>query len=114
MHAHAHDFRSEIAKTEAAKADHVLRNWRTAPLSARERAICDYAAKLCGKPGSVVPDDLAPLRAAGLDDATITDVVQVVAYFCYINRIAEGLGVDPEPFMPVRHARGGPGDHSGA
>ena len=108
MHAHAHDFRSEIAKTEEEKADQVLHDWRSAPLSPRERAICDYAAKLCGKPGSVSEADLEPLRAVGLDDATITDVVQVVSYFCYINRVAEGLGVDPESFMPPRDgAHGG-------
>lgn len=40
---------------------------------------------------------LVPLREAGLDDRAIHDATQVVAYFAYINRIADGLGVDPEP-----------------
>ncbi len=44
--------------------------------------------------------DVGTLRATGLDDTTINDAAQVVAYFNYINRIADGLGVDPEPDMP--------------
>ena len=38
----------------------------------------------------------------GLDDAAIHDVIQVVAYFNYINRIAEGVGTDPEPEWATR------------
>jgi alkylhydroperoxidase family enzyme len=41
--------------------------------------------------------DADALRAAGWDDRAIHDAAQVVAYFNYINRIADGLGVDPEP-----------------
>jgi alkylhydroperoxidase family enzyme len=41
--------------------------------------------------------DVAALRAAGVDDAAIHDAAQVIAYFNYINRVADGLGVDPEP-----------------
>ena len=37
------------------------------------------------------------LREAGWDDRAIHDGCQVIAYFNYINRIADGLGVDPEP-----------------
>ena len=37
------------------------------------------------------------LRAHGLDDAMISDAIQVIAYFNYINRVAEGVGTDPEP-----------------
>ncbi len=50
----------------------------------------------------MVEEDLAPLRAAGLDDRSIHDAVQAISYFCYINRVAEGLGVDLEPGMPPR------------
>jgi len=47
-------------------------------------------------------DDLAPLRGVGLTDRDIHDAAQVVAYFNYITRIAEGLGTDLEPEMPAR------------
>jgi alkylhydroperoxidase family enzyme len=39
------------------------------------------------------------LRTLGLDDVAIHDAAQAVAYFSYINRIADGLGVDLEPEM---------------
>ena len=44
--------------------------------------------------------DLEELRAAGLDDAALHDAVQVIAYFNYINRVADALHVDLEPGMP--------------
>jgi len=48
------------------------------------------------------PEDLTPLREAGLTDADIHDAVQVIAYFNYINRVADALGTDLEPEMPPR------------
>jgi alkylhydroperoxidase family enzyme len=42
---------------------------------------------------------VSALRNAGLSDAEIHDGVQVAAYFNYINRVADGLGVDLEPEM---------------
>jgi alkylhydroperoxidase family enzyme len=41
--------------------------------------------------------DVAALRAAGFDDAAIHDAAQVIGYFNYVNRVADGLGIDPEP-----------------
>ena len=43
--------------------------------------------------------DLDLLRAEGFDDEAIHDATQVVAYFNYINRVAEALGVEPEDFV---------------
>ena len=52
--------------------------------------------------------DADALRAHGLDDPTIHDAIQVIAYFNYINRIAEGVGTDPEPeWQPPTHPPGG-------
>ena len=42
-------------------------------------------------------DDVAALRRHGFDDAAIHDAVQVVALFAYYNRLADCLGIDPEP-----------------
>jgi alkylhydroperoxidase family enzyme len=47
----------------------------------------------------VTPEDLRTLRGQGLSDRDILDTVEVISYFNYINRIAEGLGIDPEPEM---------------
>lgn len=46
------------------------------------------------------PGDITRLRSAGLDDRAIHDATQVIAYFNYINRIADALGVEPETFIP--------------
>ena len=101
MHAHAADFRSEVRGDDAAaKAEALLHDWRTAPLSAADRALCAYGEKLALRPGEMEESDVAALRAAGFDDRAIHDAAQAVAYFSYINRIADGLGVDLEPGMP--------------
>jgi uncharacterized peroxidase-related enzyme len=59
----------------------------------RERALVDYAAKLTCTPPNRSETDLAPLRAAGLCDRDLLDANLTVAYFAYVNRIAEGLGL---------------------
>jgi len=56
--------------------------------------------KLTATPQRIGAGDLAPLRASGLTDTDIHDLVQVIAYFNYITRIADALGTDPEPEMP--------------
>ena len=61
------------------------------------RALCDYAVKLSRDPASVGAPDADELRAHGWNDAAIHDAIQVIAYFNYINRVAEAVGTDPEP-----------------
>ena len=50
-------------------------------------------------PSAVRPQDLETLRRNGLTDRDILDAVEVISYFNYINRVAEALGIDPEPEM---------------
>ncbi len=47
----------------------------------------------------MVAEDLERLRGHGLDDRAIHDAVQVIGYFNYITRVADGLGVEPEDFV---------------
>ncbi|HRW06679.1 MAG TPA: hypothetical protein P5121_16360 [Caldilineaceae bacterium] len=47
----------------------------------------------------MTPADLDELYAHGLDDRAIHDATQVIAYFNYINRVADALGVEPEEFV---------------
>jgi uncharacterized peroxidase-related enzyme len=75
-------------------------DWRSALLGPLERALCAYAEKLTREPWAMQRADLESLRAQGLDDAGIHEAVQVIAYFNYINRIADALHVDLEPEMP--------------
>jgi uncharacterized peroxidase-related enzyme len=72
-------------------------DYRTAELAPSVRALCDYAVKLTREPAAVGREDVEALRAHGWDDAAIHDAIQVIAYFNYINRIAEGVGIGPEP-----------------
>lgn len=77
-----------------------MADYTAAALSPADRALCDYAVKLTLSPSAMGPADIDRLRSLGFSDRAINDAVQVVAFFNYINRIAEGLGVDLEPEMP--------------
>ncbi len=59
--------------------------------------MCDYATKLTLTPAGVGVAEADALRAHSLDDETIHDAIQVISYFNYINRVAEGVGTDLEP-----------------
>lgn len=65
-------------------------------LDPRMRALCTYAIRLTRAPAAVREDDVGLLRTEGIDDRAIVDANQVVAYFNYVNRIAQGLGVELE------------------
>jgi uncharacterized peroxidase-related enzyme len=92
---HADDLRAEGAAAELAA--HVAHDWRTAELSPRERALCGFATKLTHLAAEIRDGDVDALREHGLDDAAISDMIQVVAYFNYVTRVADGVGIDDEP-----------------
>ena len=75
--------------------------WREAPLSAEDRALCGFAEKLTLRPREMAPADVESLRTLGFDDVAIHDAIQVIAYFNYINRVADAIHVDPEAGMPA-------------
>ncbi len=58
----------------------------------KEQAALSYAAKLTRTPADIGENDIAALRADGLDDGEILEVNQVAAYFAYANRTVLGLG----------------------
>ena len=74
-----------------------------ADVTPRQRAMLDYAVKLTRNPGEMVEADLAPMRAEGLTDRDILDVNQVTAYFAYVNRVADGLGVATDAYAETEH-----------
>jgi uncharacterized peroxidase-related enzyme len=65
-------------------------------LTRRERALLTYTDKLTLAPASIRAADVAPLRDAGLNDRGIHDACAIIAYFAFVNRIADGLGVELE------------------
>lgn len=58
----------------------------------------DYAAKLTLTPTMITEQDIHKLREAGFDDRAILDIAQITAYYAYVNRIADGLGVSLEDY----------------
>ncbi len=66
------------------------------------RVLCRYAIKLTLQPWTMQAHDVEALREAGFDDRAIVDANQVVSYFNYVNRVADGLGVELEPHWPDR------------
>ncbi len=55
-----------------------------------------YAVKLTKEPAKISADDVVQLRGAGFDDCAIHDICNVTAYFAFVNRVADGLGVELE------------------
>jgi uncharacterized peroxidase-related enzyme len=70
-----------------------------AAVTPRERALLAYADKLTLRPADMTAADVEALRKAGLDDRSIHDACAIVAYFAFVNRIADGLGVELESHM---------------
>ncbi len=73
-------------------------DYRQAKLSPRNRAMLDYAYKLTLTPWDMVEGDVKILREHGFSDRAILDINQITAYYAYVNRLADGLGVPLEDF----------------
>ncbi len=58
----------------------------------------EYAVKLTREPWSMAKDDVEKLQQHEFPDAEILDINQITAYFAFVNRLAEGLGVELESF----------------
>lgn len=76
---------------EALKTD-----YRQAALDDANRAMLDYVHKLTLAPWAMREEDVNSLRAHNFNDRAILDINQVTAYYAYVNRIADGLGVPLE------------------
>lgn len=85
---------------QEAEADEFVRavadDYRTLPLEPADRAMLDYALKLTHTPADIRRGDIDALRDTGFDDLAIHDICAVTAYFAFVNRIADGLGVELE------------------
>jgi len=80
-----------------AALDHALTTPRpAAPFNKAEQLALEYARKLTVEPSSLCNKDAVKLREAGFSDGEILEINQVVAYFCYVNRVVLGLGVELE------------------
>lgn len=71
----------------------VRHDWRSAPVTSAERAMLEYVEKLTLEPATVQRNDLQQLYAAGFDDVAVSQITMIAAFFAYVNRVADGLGV---------------------
>jgi uncharacterized peroxidase-related enzyme len=60
-------------------------------------ALCDFAVKVTHEPAAVGLADIDALRAQGWSDTAVNDAIQVIAYFNYVNRVADAVGIEDEP-----------------
>ena len=58
-----------------------------------------FAIKLTTAPSAMNDADVESLRLAGFSDRDILDIVEVVGYYAYANRVADGLGIETEPWI---------------
>lgn len=61
-------------------------------------AMLDYAVKLTQSPWKMEEEDVKRLQKEGFSDAAILDINQITGYFNFVNRLADGLGVELEPY----------------
>lgn len=76
-------------------ADRIATNWRTAPVTDRQRAMLDFAIRLARTPEDTGEADIQRLREAGFDDEEIWDIGSITAFFALSNRMAHLLDLQP-------------------
>ena len=94
---HGEDLREQVDEDQL--VSQIKTDFQSANLDTTTRAILEFAEKVTLAAYTVQPSDLDLLRSHGLDDETIFDVVEVVAFFNAINRIADALGIELEDFL---------------
>lgn len=69
----------------------VLADWRTAPVNEKVRAALGFLEKVTLSPGEVGPEDVAPLRAAGVSERAVREALYVCFLFNVIDRLADAF-----------------------
>jgi uncharacterized peroxidase-related enzyme len=76
--------------------DALEKDYTTAPVTPQERVMLDYVVKITKDATKIWKDDHERLRSAGFDDKAILQITLIAAWFNYINRVADALGVGRE------------------
>lgn len=63
-------------------------------------AMLTFVEKLTIRPQDIAREDVERLQSVGFSDRDIHDICEVSAYYAYVNRIADGLGVQLESWLP--------------
>ena len=78
-------------------ADQVAINHRKADITPRQRAMLDFALKVCHDSNAIEDSDFAQLQAHGFTDEDIWDIAAITAFFGLSNRMASTVGMMPNP-----------------
>ncbi|MGH9461535.1 MAG: carboxymuconolactone decarboxylase family protein [Vicinamibacteria bacterium] len=71
-------------------------DYKSAPISEQDRVMLDYVVQVTKDATKISRQDHQKLRAAGFDDKAILQITLITAWFNYINRVADALGVGRE------------------
>jgi uncharacterized peroxidase-related enzyme len=93
----AHGALLRIYEKKPLVADQVAVNYRKADISPRQRAMLDFAMKVCLKSHEIGEEDFAPLHAQGFTDEDIWDIAGITAFFGLSNRMASFSNMQPNP-----------------
>lgn len=93
----AHGAILRIYEKKPLVADQVAINYRKADISPRQRAMLDFAMKVCLNSDEIADADFAPLHAHGFSDEDIWDIASITAFFGLSNRIASFSNMLPNP-----------------
>jgi uncharacterized peroxidase-related enzyme len=93
----AHGAILRIYEKKPLVADQVAINYRKADISQRQRAMLDFAMKVCLHSDEIADADFAPLHAHGFSDEDIWDIASITAFFGLSNRIASFSNMLPNP-----------------
>jgi uncharacterized peroxidase-related enzyme len=81
---------------DKALVEAIEKDYATAPISPQDRVMLDYVVKVTKDATKVWKDDIDRLRSVGFDDRGILQITLIAAWFNYINRVADSLGVGRE------------------
>src|SRR6266545_3622142 len=93
----AHGAALRLRTKDPILVDHLLSNYRYADLDPRDRTMLDFAVKVTRTPDQCSEDDLDGLREAGYGDEDILHIAELTAIFNFNGRIANALGLMPNP-----------------
>ncbi|MCY7307881.1 MAG: peroxidase-related enzyme [Rhodoferax sp.] len=93
----AHGAILRIYEKKPLVADQVAVNYRKADITPRQRAMLDFAMKVCQRSAEINEADFAALHAHGFSDEDIWDIGAITAFFGLSNRIANFSGMLPNP-----------------
>ena len=91
----AHGALLRIYEKKPLVADQVAANWRKADITPRQRAMLDFAMKVCDRSHEIEDADFTVLHAHGFDDEDIWDIAAITSFFGLSNRMASFAGMQP-------------------